>query len=141
MMSSAASQVLTEENVKKLKDFLADQFGLTSDVDFEGIYPALIALWGSGIPQGVYASLKLAYYIEKQVSTYLAQLGADVAAVENFASSAGSTILKTVSNPANPESSGSTSPVSSGVPGELTGKNVSCAESGGFNLFGWCIHL
>ena len=100
----------------------------------EKIAAFLLSLYGSGIPQGIYASVKLAYFIEKQISTYLSQLGADVAAVEKFAGEAGNTILRTASNPANPGSSTSR-------PSELTGKDAECAASGGFMLFGECIRL
>lgn len=76
------SKVVTAQNVEKLRDYLASEFGLDKDSEFEGIYPLILALWGSGIPQGVYQFFKDMHILEKQVMNYLGQLGADVKTAE-----------------------------------------------------------
>lgn len=73
---------ITPENVKKLKDFLAEEFGLNQDADFEGIYPLILALWGSGIPQGIYKFFHDLHVLEKQIQIYMETLGSDISAAE-----------------------------------------------------------
>lgn len=82
-----AVKEITPENVKKLKDYLAEQFGLTQNDDFAGIFPLILALWGSGIPIGVYQFFHNLLVLEKQIQQYLASLGADIATAENDLSS------------------------------------------------------
>lgn len=81
---TTASKVVTPANVKKLKGYLAKEFGITPEDNWEGLYLAAAALYGSGIPQAVYDALKLLFYIEKQVSAYLQTLGADLNAVDGL---------------------------------------------------------
>ena len=83
MIPGMASKELTPENVKKLKDYLAEQFGLTQDDNFDGIFPLLLALWGSGIPISVYQFFHNLLVLEKQIQQYLESLGADIATAES----------------------------------------------------------
>lgn len=77
---------ITPENVKKLKDFLAEEFGLNQDADFEGIYPLILALWGSGIPQGIYQFFHDLHVLEKQLQIYMSSLGSDISTAETLLS-------------------------------------------------------
>lgn len=82
MIPGAIAKELTPDNLETLKDFLADQFGLTEDNDFQGIIPLLIAAYGSGIPQGIYQFFHDLHVLERQIQNYLAALGSDITSAE-----------------------------------------------------------
>lgn len=90
----AAESVINKENAKKLFDFLKEQFALTPDVDFEGIYPLILSLYASGIPQGIYLFFHDLHVLERQVMNYIQSLGADVKTAENDLSLAGQELLR-----------------------------------------------
>lgn len=98
MISSAAlseiQKEVTPENIRKLRDFLADQFGLTQDVNFEGIYPLILSAYASGIPQGILLFFHDLHILERQVMNYLASLGSDVKTAESDLSIAGQELLR-----------------------------------------------
>jgi len=81
--ASEAQKVFNEQNARKLIDFLKEQFALTSDVDFEGLYPLILSLYVSGVPQGIYQFFHDLHVLEKQIQNYLGTLGADVKTAEN----------------------------------------------------------
>lgn len=72
-----------EPELERLRDFLADQFGLTKDANFEGIYPLLLVLYASGIPQGIYLFFHDLRILERQIMNYIATLGADIKTAES----------------------------------------------------------
>lgn len=93
-----ASKAISEINVKnaeRLRDFLAKEFGLTSDVDFEGIYPIIALLFENrDILIGVYTFFHDLHVLEKQVQNYIANLGADVKTAESDVTLAGQELLR-----------------------------------------------
>lgn len=75
--------VVNVENAKKLVDFLKEEFGLTEDVDFQGIYPILALMFENrDVFIGIYQFFHDLHVLEVQIQHYLELLGADIATAE-----------------------------------------------------------
>lgn len=77
--------VVNVQNAKKLIEYLKEEFGLTEDVDFEGIYPILALMFEHrDVIKGMYMFFHDLHVLEKQIQNYLELLGADIGKAEKI---------------------------------------------------------
>lgn len=126
----AAEKYITPENVAKLRDYLAEQFGLTADADYAGIWELLAIAYGSGLLKDAVLFIKGLYVLEAQISGLVETLNKFYQG-EIDALSKGAKIIAG-SNPGNTVN-----------PNDPAAEQASieCAKRGGFMLFGKCVKL